>query len=112
MLPFCSSFSLGFHVAYCDWNLVVVFQCETVDPADAAAIAKTVLRALALYGSAALEEMRQNCMAQDFSWKVISSQINSLSHHQIMLCETMSLFWVIYAGASQAMGKIAVELGS
>ncbi|KAG7035523.1 Granule-bound starch synthase 1, chloroplastic/amyloplastic, partial [Cucurbita argyrosperma subsp. argyrosperma] len=44
-------------------------ECETVDPADAAAIGKTVLRALALYGSAALEEMRQNCMAQDFSWK-------------------------------------------
>ncbi|XP_038906878.1 granule-bound starch synthase 1, chloroplastic/amyloplastic [Benincasa hispida] len=44
-------------------------ECETVSPADAAAIAKTVLRAIALFGTAAHKEMIQNCMAQDFSWK-------------------------------------------
>ncbi|XP_022159719.1 granule-bound starch synthase 1, chloroplastic/amyloplastic [Momordica charantia] len=44
-------------------------ECETVDPADAAAIAKTVIRAIALFGTAAHREMIQNCMAQDFSWK-------------------------------------------
>uniref|UniRef100_A0A0A0KNM0 Granule-bound starch synthase n=1 Tax=Cucumis sativus TaxID=3659 RepID=A0A0A0KNM0_CUCSA len=44
-------------------------ECETVSPADAAAIAKTVLRAVALFGTAAHKEMIQNCMAQDFSWK-------------------------------------------
>lgn len=48
-------------------------QCEAVDPADVAAIATTVKRALATYGTPALIEMIQNCMAQDLSWKVISS---------------------------------------
>uniref|UniRef100_A0A9I9CMB6 Starch synthase, chloroplastic/amyloplastic n=1 Tax=Cucumis melo TaxID=3656 RepID=A0A9I9CMB6_CUCME len=52
-----------------DWSLLVVWQCEMVSPADAAAIAKTVLRAVALFGTAAHKEMIQNCMAQDFSWK-------------------------------------------
>ncbi|XP_030460456.2 granule-bound starch synthase 1, chloroplastic/amyloplastic-like [Syzygium oleosum] len=44
-------------------------ECETVDPADVAAIAKTVKRALATYGTPALKEMIGNCMAQDLSWK-------------------------------------------
>lgn len=45
-------------------------QCETVDPDDAKALEMTVKRALKTYGTAALEEMIQNCMAQDLSWKV------------------------------------------
>ncbi|XP_023520496.1 granule-bound starch synthase 1, chloroplastic/amyloplastic-like [Cucurbita pepo subsp. pepo] len=44
-------------------------ECETVAPADAAAIAKTVVRALSLFSTAAHKDMIQNCMAQDFSWK-------------------------------------------
>ncbi|XP_058201860.1 granule-bound starch synthase 1, chloroplastic/amyloplastic-like [Rhododendron vialii] len=43
--------------------------CEVVDPADVAAIATTVKRALATYSTPALIEMIQNCMAQDLSWK-------------------------------------------
>ncbi|KAI8569921.1 hypothetical protein RHMOL_Rhmol02G0315400 [Rhododendron molle] len=43
--------------------------CEAVDPADVAAIATTVKRVLATYGTPALIEMIQNCMAQDLSWK-------------------------------------------
>ena len=49
---------------------VEYFQCEAVDPADVDAIAITVERALATYGTPALKEMIQNCMAQDLSWKV------------------------------------------
>jgi len=41
-----------------------------VDAADVDAIAKTVTRALAVYGTPAFTEMIQNCMAQDLSWKV------------------------------------------
>lgn len=46
------------------------FQCEAVDPVDVTAIATTVQRALATYGTPAAKEMIQNCMAQDLSWKV------------------------------------------
>lgn len=45
-------------------------QCETVDPADVKAVAINVIRALAMYGTAALKEMILNCMAQDLSWNV------------------------------------------
>ena len=45
-------------------------QCDVVDPADVAAIVKTVVRALALYDTAAFREMINNCMSQDLSWKV------------------------------------------
>jgi len=41
-----------------------------VDAADVDAIAKTIKRALALYGTPAFTEMIKNCMAQDLSWKV------------------------------------------
>lgn len=51
---------------------VVMIQCEAVDPVDVAAIATTVKRAITTYGTPALTEMIQNCMAQDLSWKVIS----------------------------------------
>lgn len=34
------------------------------------AIAKTVKRALAVYGTPAFTEIIKNCMAQDLSWKV------------------------------------------
>jgi granule-bound starch synthase len=44
-------------------------ECEAVEVADVAAIAKTVTRALATFGTSALKEMIQNCMAQDLSWK-------------------------------------------
>ncbi|XP_024963545.1 granule-bound starch synthase 1, chloroplastic/amyloplastic [Cynara cardunculus var. scolymus] len=44
-------------------------ECETVDPADVSAIARTVTRALAVYGTPAFSEMVQNCMAQELSWK-------------------------------------------
>jgi len=33
-------------------------------------IATTVRRALGTYGTVAMEKIIQNCMAQDFSWKV------------------------------------------
>ena len=45
-------------------------QCETIDPADVKALATNVKRALKTYGTPALAEMVQNCMAQDLSWKV------------------------------------------
>jgi len=41
-----------------------------VDPADVDALAKTVTKALAVYGTPAFAEMIKNCMAQDLSWKV------------------------------------------
>ncbi|KAH8494752.1 hypothetical protein H0E87_021237 [Populus deltoides] len=44
-------------------------ECDAVDPADVAAIVKTVVRALAVYGTAAFREMIKNCMSQDLSWK-------------------------------------------
>ncbi|KAG6688145.1 hypothetical protein I3842_11G109500 [Carya illinoinensis] len=44
-------------------------ECDAVDPADVNAIATTVKRALVTYGTPALKDMIQNCMAQDFSWK-------------------------------------------
>ncbi|XP_048230632.1 granule-bound starch synthase 1, chloroplastic/amyloplastic [Ricinus communis] len=44
-------------------------ECDRVDPADVAAVVRTVVRALATYATAALKEMVLNCMAQDFSWK-------------------------------------------
>ncbi|XP_031496814.1 granule-bound starch synthase 1b, chloroplastic/amyloplastic-like [Nymphaea colorata] len=43
--------------------------CEAVDPADIRALANSVRRSLAIYRTPAHEEMIQNCMAQDFSWK-------------------------------------------
>ena len=55
------------------FDSVEYFQCEAVDPADVDAIARTVEKALATYGTPALKEMIQNCMAQDFSWKVSSN---------------------------------------
>ncbi|XP_040988598.1 granule-bound starch synthase 1, chloroplastic/amyloplastic-like isoform X2 [Juglans microcarpa x Juglans regia] len=50
-------------------GLVDTVKCDAVDPADVNAIATTVKRALATYGTPALKEMIQNCMAQDLSWK-------------------------------------------
>lgn len=44
-------------------------ECDAVDPLDVDAIAKTVKRALAVYGTPAFTEMIKNCMAQDLSWK-------------------------------------------
>ena len=44
-------------------------ECETIDPADVKALATNVKRALKTYGTPALAEMVQNCMAQDLSWK-------------------------------------------
>ncbi|KAJ7945262.1 Starch synthase, chloroplastic/amyloplastic [Quillaja saponaria] len=44
-------------------------ECDAVDPADVDALAITVKRALLTYGTPAMKEMIQNCMAQDFSWK-------------------------------------------
>ncbi|KAF3789416.1 Granule-bound starch synthase 1 [Nymphaea thermarum] len=43
--------------------------CEAVDPADIGALVNSVRRSLAIYRTPAHEEMIQNCMAQDFSWK-------------------------------------------
>ncbi|KAL7221883.1 hypothetical protein ACSBR1_023763 [Camellia fascicularis] len=53
----------GFQMGAFDVN------CDAVDPADVDAVATTVTRALATYGTPALKEMIQNCMAQDLSWK-------------------------------------------
>ncbi|KAA0869749.1 glycosyltransferase, partial [Enterobacter hormaechei] len=53
----------GFHVG------AFSVECEAVDPADVEKLATTVNRALKTYGTQALKEMIQNCMAQDFSWK-------------------------------------------
>jgi granule-bound starch synthase len=47
-----------------------ILQCDVVDQADVAAIVKTAGRALAVYGTAAFQEMIKNCMSQDLSWKV------------------------------------------
>ncbi|CAL0316654.1 unnamed protein product [Lupinus luteus] len=44
-------------------------ECEAVDPDDVDKLATTIKRALLTYGTHALKEMIQNCMAQDFSWK-------------------------------------------
>ncbi|KAE9612023.1 putative NDP-glucose--starch glucosyltransferase [Lupinus albus] len=44
-------------------------ECEAVDPDDVDKLATTIKRALVTYGTHALKQMIQNCMAQDFSWK-------------------------------------------
>ncbi|XP_050230287.1 granule-bound starch synthase 1, chloroplastic/amyloplastic-like isoform X1 [Mercurialis annua] len=44
-------------------------ECDKVDPADVAAIVKTVIRALGTYATSALKEMILNCMSEDLSWK-------------------------------------------
>ncbi|XP_045816859.1 granule-bound starch synthase 1, chloroplastic/amyloplastic-like [Trifolium pratense] len=44
-------------------------ECETVDPDDVDKLATTVKRAIKTYGTQAMKEIIQNCMAQDFSWK-------------------------------------------
>ncbi|CAJ2663154.1 unnamed protein product [Trifolium pratense] len=44
-------------------------ECDAVDPVDVDAIAKTVTKALAVYGTQAFAEIIKNCMAQDLSWK-------------------------------------------
>ncbi|KAK8512010.1 hypothetical protein V6N13_073845 [Hibiscus sabdariffa] len=44
-------------------------ECDEVDPSDVDKVVTTVGRALATYGTQALIEMMQNCMAQDLSWK-------------------------------------------
>ncbi|XP_027337652.1 granule-bound starch synthase 1, chloroplastic/amyloplastic-like [Abrus precatorius] len=44
-------------------------ECDAVDPADVDAIAKTVKRATAVYGTPAFTEMIKNCMDRDLSWK-------------------------------------------
>ncbi|KAL5572208.1 hypothetical protein UlMin_021805 [Ulmus minor] len=44
-------------------------ECEAVDPEDVLAVATTVKRAIGTYGTPALTEITQNCMAQDLSWK-------------------------------------------
>ncbi|KAK7391854.1 hypothetical protein VNO78_20277 [Psophocarpus tetragonolobus] len=49
-------------------------ECEAVDPADVEKLATTVKRALGTYGTPAMAQMIQNCMAQDFSWKEPAKQ--------------------------------------
>lgn len=44
-------------------------ECDAVDPADVSALAKTVKRALATYGTPVQAEMISNAMALDLSWK-------------------------------------------
>ncbi|XP_004306617.1 PREDICTED: granule-bound starch synthase 1, chloroplastic/amyloplastic-like [Fragaria vesca subsp. vesca] len=53
----------GFHMG--SFNV----ECEVVDPVDVQAVATTVKRALATYGTPAFAEIIKNCMSQDFSWK-------------------------------------------
>ncbi|XP_050385519.1 granule-bound starch synthase 1, chloroplastic/amyloplastic-like [Argentina anserina] len=53
----------GFHMG--SFNV----ECEVIDPVDVQAVATTVKRALATYGTLAFAEMIQNCMSQDLSWK-------------------------------------------
>lgn len=59
------SFAVCFKIA-----ILVRVQCAAVDPADVSKIAKTVGRALKVYGTPAFTEMINNCMSQDLSWKV------------------------------------------
>lgn len=73
VVPICSSTGglvdtvkegvTGFHMG--SFNV----ECETVDPVDVTAVASTVKRALKQYNTPAFQEMVQNCMAQDLSWK-------------------------------------------
>lgn len=44
-------------------------ECDAVDPTDVAAVAMTIKRALGTYDTPVMDEMIQNCMAQDLSWK-------------------------------------------
>ncbi|KAL9272568.1 Granule-bound starch synthase 1, chloroplastic/amyloplastic-like protein [Drosera capensis] len=48
--------------------------CEVVDPADVAAVATGVTRALETFGTPVCEGMIRNCMDQDLSWKGSSKQ--------------------------------------
>lgn len=49
-------------------------ECEITSPADVAAVATTVKRALRVYGTPQFKEMIQTCMAQDLSWQGPSKQ--------------------------------------
>lgn len=44
-------------------------ECEAVDTADVQKVVSTLKRAIKIVGSTLHEEMIQNCMAQDLSWK-------------------------------------------
>lgn len=44
-------------------------ECDEVDPRDVETVAISVKRATKTYGTQAMAEMIQNCMAQDLSWK-------------------------------------------
>ncbi|VAH34334.1 unnamed protein product [Triticum turgidum subsp. durum] len=73
VIPICSSTGglvdtvregvTGFHMG--SFNV----EFETVDPADVAAVASNVTRALKQYKTLSFHAMVQNCMAQDLSWK-------------------------------------------
>lgn len=43
--------------------------CDAVDPKDVAKVVNGVKRAVADFGTPKFDRMRQNCMAQDLSWK-------------------------------------------
>ncbi|CBI24579.3 unnamed protein product, partial [Vitis vinifera] len=45
-------------------------ECDRIDLVDVDALAITIKKTLATYGTTALREMIQNYMALDFSWKV------------------------------------------
>ncbi|CAI0453266.1 unnamed protein product [Linum tenue] len=53
----------GFHMG--DFSV----ECDEVDPMDVTAVTRGVEKAIATFGTHALSEMIQNCMAQDLSWK-------------------------------------------
>ncbi|CAL1366519.1 unnamed protein product [Linum trigynum] len=53
----------GFHMG--DFSV----ECDEVDPVDVSTVTRGVEKAVATYGTPALAEMIQNCMAQDLSWK-------------------------------------------
>lgn len=60
------------------------------------AIVTTVMRALATYGTAALKEMIQNCMAQDLSWKVSTMMTAEflVCRHLNFNCMRSHLMWM------------------
>lgn len=44
------------------------FNPDKMDPADASAVAQTIMRAAETYGTPTFKQMRDRCIAQDLSW--------------------------------------------
>lgn len=90
-------------------NSVILFQCDDVNKDDVQKIVNTVKRALKVYGTPAFEEIIQNCMAQDLSWKVrLKSSYGSI----LLSASNDSYSWLpLWQGPAKEWEKFLLSLG-